>query len=180
MSRTVFAISGSLRAASYNTALLRAAAEVAPAGWTWAFADLRPLPFYDGDVEAAGAPEVVLALWEAVRTADLLVIATPEYNHGPSGVLKNAIDWISRARPSVLAGKPTVLFGASTGVVGTARAQVQLRENLSSNRVRLLPVPEVLVGRAQDKVDAEGRLTDEGTRAFLGKVLAEADALLGA
>ncbi len=172
----VLAISGSLRAGSYNTALLRAAQAASPAHWAWSWHDLRPLPFFDGDLEAAGAPSEVQALWEAARGADLLVIATPEYNHGPSGVLKNAVDWASRARPSVLRHKPVLLMGASTGAMGTSRAQVQLRENLAANAAAVMTGTDVLVARAQDRFDAEGRLTDEATAGFLAKVLVDAEA----
>ena len=116
----VLGIAGSLRSASYNRALLRAARELAPAGAEIVDFDLRELPFYDGDVEAAGDPEAVAAFKDAIRAADALLIATPEYNHGLPGVLKNAIDWASRpALASPLAGKPVAIMGASTGRGGT-------------------------------------------------------------
>lgn len=171
----VLAIPGSLRVGSYNRALLRAAQELAPTSFSWSTFDLRSVPFFDGDVEAAGAPPEVQALWQAVRAADLLVIASPEYNHGPPGVLKNTLDWASRARPSVLASKPVLLMGASTGLIGTARAQIQLRENLAANGAAVLTGLDILVGRAQDKFDAEGRLTDGDTRTFLKKALVKAE-----
>lgn len=170
-------ISGSLRAGSYNTALLRAFEDLAPADLLQIRRfDLRPLPFYDGDVEAAGAPDTVRALWDAVREAELLVLATPEYNHSVPGVLKNALDWASRARPSVLAGKPVAILGASQGTVGTARAQVHLREILAANGAWVLTGTEVLVARAQDRFDASGQLTDDATRGFLSTFVQRAAA----
>jgi hypothetical protein len=118
----ILAISGSLRERSYNRALLRAAEELAPAGVKIEEFDLSPIPFYDGDVEAAGDPASVVALRAAVAEADGVLIATPEYNRGTSGVLKNAIDWLSRpALASVLRWKPVAVIGASTGRGGTRR-----------------------------------------------------------
>jgi chromate reductase, NAD(P)H dehydrogenase (quinone) len=161
----VLGIAGSLRAGSYNRALLRAARELAPPGMEIAELDLRELPFYDGDVEAAGDPEPVSAFKEAIRSADALLIATPEYNRGMPGVLKNAIDWASRPPlGSPLAGKPVAIIGASTGRGGTARAQEQLRSALEFSRADVLAQPEVLVPEAYMRFDEHGRLTDEETR----------------
>ena len=124
-------LAGSFREGSFNRGLLRAAAELTPEGVELVEFDLRGLPFYDGDLEAAGDPESVTDLKEAIRDADGLVIATPEYNRGLPAVLKNAIDWASRpALASPLAGKPVAIMGATTGFGGTARAQQQLREAL--------------------------------------------------
>src|SRR5690606_28963397 len=127
----VCGIAGSLRQGSYNRALLRAAQELAPPGMEIrVFERLREVPPYDADLEAMGDPEPVRALKQAIAEADALLIATPEYNHGVPGVLKNAIDWASRPpRSSVLSGKPTAIFGASPGVTGTARAQAALRQS---------------------------------------------------
>ena len=124
-------LAGSLRAGSYNRGLLRAAAGGAR-GHGFEERDLRGLPFYDGDLEAAGDPVSVIELKDAIRRANAPVIATPEYNRGLPGVLKNAIDWASRpALASPLAGKPVAIMGATTGFAGTARAQQQLRDALS-------------------------------------------------
>ena len=167
----VLAISGSLRAGSYNRALLRAAQELAPEGMRIEDFDLGPLPFYDGDVEAAGDPEVVVAFRDAIHSADALLLATPEYNRGTSGVLKNALDWASRpALGSPLAGKPVALMGATTGMGGTARAQAQLRDALGFPRALVLD-GHLRVPTAYDKFDAELRLTDGATRAAVGDLL---------
>jgi chromate reductase len=167
-------IAGSLRERSYNRALLRAAAEVAPPGVLLEEYDIRGLPFYDGDLEAAGDPEPVADLKDAIRRADGLVIATPEYNRGIPGGLKNAIDWASRpALASPLAGKPVAIMGASTGRGGTARAQQQLREALGFPRAVVIEEPEVLVPEAYLHFDEQGKLVDEETREEIAELLAE-------
>jgi chromate reductase len=158
-------IAGSLRRASFNRGLIRAAVELAPEGTRVVSFDLADVPMYNADVEAAGDPEAVVALKEAIAMADALLIATPEYNHCVPGVLKNAIDWASRpARQSVLTGKPVAIMGASTGRGATARAQAHLRDGLAYTNGLVLPLPEVLVSLAGDKFDAEGTLLDEPTR----------------
>jgi chromate reductase len=169
----VLGFAGSLRAASYNKMLLRAAVELAPAGMEIEVHDIGDIPLFNEDVEAAGTPPAVEAFREAIRRADALLIATPEYNHGVPGVLKNAIDWASRPpRRSVLAGKPAAVFGASPGATGTARAQTQLRASFVFTDTPVLPQPEVLVFRAHEKFDADGRLADEPSRAFVARLLA--------
>jgi chromate reductase, NAD(P)H dehydrogenase (quinone) len=161
----ILAISGSLRERSYNRALLRAARELAPAGIEIEEYDISPLPFYDGDVEAAGDPEPVSALRAAVAEADALLIATPEYNRGTSGVLKNAIDWLSRpALASVLRWKPVAVIGASTGRGGTRRAQQQVRDALLFPGAIVIEEPEVALPVAWEHFDEDGRLVDEKTR----------------
>jgi chromate reductase len=168
----ILGFAGSLRAGSYNRALLRAAQEVAPAGMTIETYDLAPIPLYNADVEARGFPEPVVAFKAAIGAADAILIATPEYNHGVPGVLKNAIDWASRpARESPLGGKPAAIMGASPGMIGSARAQVQLRQAFTFTNTPVMMLPEIIVGRAKEKFDAEGRLTDEVTRKFLGTYL---------
>jgi chromate reductase, NAD(P)H dehydrogenase (quinone) len=170
----VCGIAGSLRSGSFNRALLRAAQELAPDDMEIrTFDRLAEVPVYNRDIEADGDPEPVAALKAAIGEADALLVATPEYNHGVPGVLKNAIDWASRpARDSVLAGKPAAIFGASPGVTGTARAQSQLRQSFVFTNTPVLPQPEILVYRAAEKFDDEGRLTDEKTREFVGRLLA--------
>jgi chromate reductase, NAD(P)H dehydrogenase (quinone) len=168
----ILGIAGSLRESSYNRALLRAARELLPEGVELVEHDLRDLPFYDGDVEAAGDPDSVVAFKEAIREADALLIATPEYNRGVPGVLKNAIDWASRPPlGSPLTGKPVAIMGASTGRGGTARAQEQLRSALEFSRANVLEQPEVLVPEAFMRFDEQGELVDGGVRAELAELL---------
>jgi chromate reductase, NAD(P)H dehydrogenase (quinone) len=169
----VCGIAGSLRRGSYNRALLRAARDLAPEGMEVRIFDrLAEIPLYNQDVEAEGDPEPVQALKRAIAEADALLIATPEYNHGVPGVLKNAIDWASRPpRKSVLGGKPAAIFGASPGITGSARAQTQLRQAFVFTDTPTLTQPEILVYRAHEKFDEQGRLTDEKTREFVGKLL---------
>ncbi len=171
----VCGIAGSLRTGSLNRALLRAARELAPAGMEIRIFDgMADIPLYNQDVEAIGDPEPVQALKRAIGEADALLVVTPEYNHGVPGVLKNAIDWASRpAGGSVLARKPAAILGASPGVTGTARAQSQLRQAFVFTNTPVVPQPEILVYRAHEKFDADGRLTDEKTREFVGKLLRE-------
>ena len=134
--------------------------------------DLRELPLYDGDVEAAGDPEPVAAFKQAIREADALLIATPEYNRGIPGVLKNAVDWASRpALASPLTAKPIAIMGASTGRGGTARAQEQLRAALEFSRATVLEQPEVLVPEAYMRFDQQCELVDGGVRAELAELL---------
>ena len=122
----IIGISGSLRRASFNAALLRAAVELAPSGSTIEIASIRDIPLYDADVEAQGIPSAVVALKEKVVAADALLLVTPEYNNSIPGVFKNAIDWLSRPpadAPRVFANRPVTLIGASPGKYGTLQAQ---------------------------------------------------------
>jgi chromate reductase, NAD(P)H dehydrogenase (quinone) len=169
----VVGIAGSLRRGSYNRALLRAAAELAPSnGIELIEHDLSPIPFYDGDVETAGDPEPVAELRSAVREADALLLATPEYNRGTSGVLKNALDWLSRpALASVLRWKPVAIVGASSGRGGSRRAQQQVREALLFPGAVVLDEPEVAVALAWEHFDSDLSLTDAETKAALDSLL---------
>jgi chromate reductase, NAD(P)H dehydrogenase (quinone) len=169
----VCAIAGSLRRGSYNRGLIRAAAELAPPPMTIAiFERLGEVPLYDADVEARGDPEPVVALKNAIRQADALLIATPEYNFSVPGVLKNAIDWASRPPSgSVLMGRPTAILGASPGRTGTARAQLALRQSFVFTQTPVLVGPEMLVGEAQKKFAEDGTLTDGQTIKILRAML---------
>ena len=168
----ILGISGSLRERSYNRALLQAARELAPEGVEIEEFDLAAIPLYNPDVEAAGDPQPVAALRDAVRNADALLFATPEYNRGTSGVLKNAIDWLSRpAMASVLRWKPTAVIGASTGRGGTRRAQQQVRDALLFPGAIVLDEPEVAVPLAWEHFDEDGRLVDERTRESIRALL---------
>ena len=170
----VLGISGSLRKASFNTGLLRGAQVIAPKGMEVTIFDIRDLPFYNGDIEAEGDPESVMALKSAVRDADAVMFATPEYNWGTSGALKNAIDWASRDREEgSLMGKPATIIGAG-GRAGTARAQMQLHEVLAETGAVVMVKPGVLVQAfGPMRFDSEGNLTDEETRELLRNHLDE-------
>lgn len=158
--------------ASYNRALLHEAQARAPAGMTLEFFDLVGVPLYNGDVEAAGDPTAVAALKDAIRAADGVLIATPEYNHGVPAVTKNAVDWASRPpNDAALSGKPVGIIGASPGMTGTARGQSQLRQAFEFTNSYCMPQPELLVFRAHEKFDAEGRFTDEATGRCLVRYL---------
>jgi len=144
----ILGISGSLRAASYNTALLQAARELLGPDVTLEIASLRGIPLYDEDERQQGWPPAVSALGEAVRRADAVLIALPEYNFSIPGVLKNALDWVSRLPEQPFARKPVALMGASTGRLGTARAQPHLRQCLQYLDARTLNKPELFVAQA--------------------------------
>jgi len=168
----ILGVAGSLRAGSLNKALLRAAAELAPDGMEIEVFDLAEVPLYNGDVEAAGDPPGVAAFKQAIAASDGVLMATPEYNHGVPGVMKNAIDWASRPpREAPLGGKPVGLIGASPGQTGTARGQSQLRQAFEFTNSYCMPQPELLVFRAHEKFDGDGTLTDEATAQYLQRYL---------
>lgn len=168
----VLGIAGSLRAKSFNLGLLRASQEIAPAGMTIDIFDIAAIPLFNGDLEAQGEPEPVAAFKAAIRASDALLIATPEYNYGMPGALKNAIDWASRPPgKSALIDVPVAIMGATPGTGGTARAQLQLRQTLAATRALVLVQQEIFVAGAQQKFDEEGRLTDEDTRKYIRKLL---------
>ena len=172
MADRVVAFAGSLRRRSYNRALVAAAESLAPNGMTIETVEIGGLPFYNADVEAEGDPEAVTAFKAALNGADGVLIATPEYNDGIPGVLTNAIDWASRLPGRApLAGKPVALMGASPSQVGTARAQLHLRQLLGHVHARVLPPPELLVALAHQRFDDSLRLTHEPTRAVLATLL---------
>lgn len=170
-SLTFLGISGSLRAGSYNSAALRAAAELAPPDVTIEIAGIRDIPLYDDDVRSRAIPAAVTALQRAIAAADAVIIATPEYNYSVPGVLKNAIDWLSRTEPQPFQNKPVGIIGASPGAIGTARAQYDLRKTFVFLDAHVLNRPEVMIGAAHTRFDAEGKLTDEATRKFLASML---------
>ena len=170
----VLGISGSLRKTSFNGGLLRAAREVAPERMEISIFDIKDLPFYNGDLEADGDPAPVTALKSAVRDADAVMFATPEYNWGTSGALKNAIDWASRDRETgSLMGKPVTIMGAG-GRAGTARAQMQLQETLAETGSVVMVKPGVLVQAFSPmRFDSEGNLIDDETKESLRRHLEE-------
>jgi chromate reductase len=167
----ILGIAGSLRAGSYNRSVLRAAIELAPEGMQIESFDLAPIPLYNEDVRERGFPEPVEKLREGIRAAHGLLLVTPEYNYSVPGVLKNAIDWASRPPDQPFDGKPVALMGASPGTLGTARAQYHLRQSFVFLNGMVLNRPEIMIGKANEKIDAEGRVTDETTRRFIRRLL---------
>ena len=167
----VLGMSGSLRKASYNTMALHAAQGLAPPGMTIETVGIGDLPLYNDDIRVAGYPPVVQAFRDRIAAADALLFVSPEYNYSISGVLKNAIDWGSRPPSQPFDGKPIAMMGVSGGVLGTARAQYHLRQMCIF--LIMLPVnkPEVMIGQAQSRFDAEGKLTDEATRGLVKQLL---------
>ena len=170
----VLGITGSLRRDSLNGALLRAAAERLPAGAEWSeFEHLREIPPYDEDLELEGTPAAVRELRAALRGADAVLIATPEYNHSIPGVLKNALDWASRpAGHSALSGTPAATIGASTGIFGAVWAQAETRKVLGALGARVIET-ELPVARA-DQLLVDDRLELEPQQSErLEEILAE-------
>jgi NAD(P)H-dependent FMN reductase len=169
----VLALSGSLRQASFNTALAHAAQAMAPQGMDVDVATLHGIPLYDADLEASeGIPAAVLELKARILDADALLMVTPEYNNGVPGVFKNAIDWLSRAdMKAIFAQRPTGVIGASMGGFGTLSSQTAWLPTLKMLGVTLYSGGYVLVSRAQNAFDAQGELTDEPSRKSLGSYL---------
>jgi chromate reductase, NAD(P)H dehydrogenase (quinone) len=172
----VLGIAGSLSKRSFNRALLRAAAGLAPDGIEVEIFELAGVPPYDADLDESldggPFPERVRELHDAVVAADAVLLAVPEYNWGPSGVMKNAIDWVSLPTgPSPLAEKPVALIGTSPGPAGTGRAQLQLRQNLLATNSFVLQSPVVQLGGARERFDGDGHLVDEDARELLAGTL---------
>jgi chromate reductase len=170
----VTGFAGSLRRESYNRALLRAAADVASADVEFTIIDLIDVPLFNADVEATGDPDSVAALKRAIHDADLVVIATPEYNQTIPAVPKNAIDWASRPpKPQAWDGKPVAIMGASPGRFGTVSAQRALRETLAGVNARVMPQPRVMLSGAAGAF-REGVLVDDDQRDRLERFMAAA------
>ena len=167
----ILGIAGSLRKGSYNHAALRAAQELGPADMKIEIFEIGAIPLYNEDVKAQGFPPVVADLRAKIKAADGLLLATPEYNYSTSGVLKNVIDWVSRPPEHPFDGKPIALMGASAGALGTARAQYHLRHMFIFLNAHILNRPEVFIGAAPSKFNAEGKLTDQPTRDFIAAML---------
>ena len=172
---TVMGLSGSLRRASYNAAVLRAAGSLMPSDSELRIESIAGIPLYDGDDEAAhGVPELVSRLKDAITAADGLLLVTPEYNNSIPGVLKNAIDWASRPYgDSAWNGKAVALMGASVGTLGTARAQYHLRQMFVFLNMYPVNQPEVMISNAANRFDEKGNLVDEPSRKLIKQLLEE-------
>ena len=170
----ILGISGSLRRDSYNSMLLRAAAELLPPGAELEVYDgLKAVPPYDADDDEGFAPAVVRELREAVAEADAVLIATPEYNASVPGALKNALDWVSRPHATnPLRGKPAAVVGASTGMFGAVWAQAELRKVLQTIGARVID-RDLPVSEAPERFDSDGRLVDDDLGELYGEILAE-------
>lgn len=167
----VLGIVGSLRKESYNRHALAAARELMPAGAVLQVIDLNGIPVFNQDDEKAPPPAVV-EFKQRIRAADAILFATPEYNYSVPGGLKNAIDWASRPYgDNAWEGKPAAIMGVSTGTLGTARAQYHLRQILVAFNMPVVAQPEVMIGRAGERFDTHGKLTDESTREHVAKLL---------
>jgi chromate reductase len=162
---------GSLRKQSYHAALARSLQEVAPEGVTFSIlASPGLLPHYNADLQAEGFPSEVVEMGHAIARSDGAIIVTPEYNYSVPGVLKNALDWLSRLPDTPFAGKPVAIQTGSPGLLGGARAQYHLRQILVFLDAHVLNKPEVMVSQMPVKFDASsGALTDPVTREFLKK-----------
>jgi chromate reductase, NAD(P)H dehydrogenase (quinone) len=163
----IIGLVGSTRVGSYNQSLMQAFIARMPAGVELTIADISQLPFFSEDIEDP-YPAAAAQLKAELMTADAFIIATPEYNRGVPGILKNAIDWMSRPKnPSPFFLKPVLVVGASDGNIGTAVAQASLKGSLLHLNAHVLGRPEFYLGMAQDKFDANGNLIDGKTGEFI-------------
>ena len=168
---TILGFAGSLRKASFNRSLLRAALEMVPKDANLVTFDLEGIPPFNQDLEGQ-PPEKVKEFKAQIRSADAILIATPEYNYSIPGVLKNAIDWASRPfGDNAFEGKPVAVMGASPGMTGTARSQYHLRQTFVFLDMHPLNKPEVMVPFAHEKIDKEGKVTDPKTKEKIRELL---------
>lgn len=167
----IVGIAGSLRAASYSRIVLKAVARLLPEGAEFTAVDIGSLPHYNEDLEREALPSSVAAARARVHACDAVIIVTPEFNHGAPGVLKNALDWLSRpAFTGCMRSKPVLFATLSPGALGGVRAQHALRETLSSMLCRLVSLPEIAITHVGTKVTRD-ELTDQSTLAFIGNTL---------
>jgi len=168
---TILGFAGSLRKNSYNKALLHAAIELTPKDAKIEVFDLEGIPPFNQDLETR-PPKKVKEFKARIRAADAILIATPEYNYSMSGIVKNAIDWASRPPDdNALEGKPVAIMSASTGRLGGARAQYHLRQVFVTLDMYPVNWPEVMVSRARENINEEGKLTDEKSRGLIKQLL---------
>ncbi len=169
----ILGIAGSLRKESYNRGALRAAAELVPEGSVLETFDLAEIPVFDQDRES-DPPAIIAEFKKAIREADAILFVTPEYNYSVPGVLKNAIDWASRPYgQSAWDGKPAAIMGASSGNIGTARAQYHLRQICVFLNMHLINRPEVMIGKTAERFDKDSNLIDTATRERIAFLLEE-------
>jgi chromate reductase len=167
----ILGIAGSLRRESYNRRALRAAIDLTPAEAQLETFELDDIPIFNQDHEL-DPPPVVAEFKRRIREADAILFVTPEYNYSIPGVLKNAIDWASRPYgDSAWNGKGVAVMGASPGVIGTARAQYHLRQTFVFLNMFAINQPEVMIGRAHERFDEQGNLTDETTKKLISELL---------
>jgi NAD(P)H-dependent FMN reductase len=170
----IFGLSGSLRRHSFNSGLLRAAAELMPEGATLEIGSIAEVPLYNADIEAEGIPAAVADLKDRAAAADALLLATPEYNNGIPGVFKNAIDWLSRPNKDIariFGGKPVAVIGASPGNFGTILSQAAWLPVLRTLGADFWAGGRLMVPHAGQSFDAEGNLTDDAIRERLAAYL---------
>nr|WP_321459529.1 NADPH-dependent FMN reductase [uncultured Cohaesibacter sp.] len=164
-------ICGSLRDGSYSRSLLETMASLLPEGSQFNSLDIGAIPHYNQDLDTAKGPEAVLQGRKLIAESDAVLITLPEFNHGIPGVLKNALDWLSRpAFTSCFTNKPVLFATIAPGPLGGVRAQYQMRETLSSMRCKMLPLAEIAVTFAAQKFP-DGKLVDEPTRQHLQTVI---------
>lgn len=168
---SILGICGSLRKGSYNTMLLRAYEEWLPPETRLETAAIDDIPPYNEDVRQVGFPAPVSRLRRQIQAADAVLIATPEYNYSIPGVLKNAIDWASRAPDHPFNEKPIAVTGASPSALGTARAQYDLRRCFIYLNSFVLNQPEVMVAKAHERFDMHGKLTHQATQKLVTEQL---------
>ncbi|MDD5362014.1 MAG: NAD(P)H-dependent oxidoreductase [Ignavibacteria bacterium] len=166
------AISGSLRKGSYNTMVLKAAQKLAPENITIEQLSIDEVPYYNFDLHEKQFPDAVEMLNDKIKAADAVILVTPEYNYSVSGVLKNAIDFFSRSPKKPFDMKPVGLMGATPGMMGTVRAQYQLRQMMIPLNAYVMNRPEIMISQAHTKFDEEGNLIDIKTTEFIENFIA--------
>lgn len=168
----ILGIAGSLRQGSYNKLLLQNALELLPQGVEMEIFDISGIPLFDQDIEDQGFPDPVAEFHEKIRSADCLLIASPEYNHSFTGVLKNAIDWASRPSkgPAILR-KPAAIMSASPSSFGGIRGALHLRQVLAALDMPVVALPELYVSNAKEAFDESGHLKDDRLRERLRKLV---------
>ncbi|MFC9598836.1 NADPH-dependent FMN reductase [Peribacillus butanolivorans] len=172
MTRTIGLICGSLRENSYNRIIAQSLTDMVDS-FQFRWIEINDLPLFNEDLEISGVPETVTSFKSAIQDVDGIIIVSPEYNSGIPGVLKNALDWASRPQESaVLTKKPVGLIGATPGGLGTAFAQMQLRQILEAMQVHVLPFQKMLISQVHKKIDSDRKvLTDDQTKRYLERYL---------